>query len=289
MKIVNLIRDSKHPFFSLEFFPPKEKEKWDNFFYTVEKLKTINPLFTSVTYGGGGSTQDYTLELTSRLKLLNFNPMAHLTCIGANVEHLRVYIQSLLDVGVGDVLALRGDIPLGQTIDWNMAQFRYAIDLVKFIKNEYPQMGICVAGYPAPHPESDSFALDRLYTLQKIQAGADYIITQLFFDVREYFDLVAYIRANGYDTPIIPGVFPIQSFDSIKRILGMCGTNIPGKLYLQLEDANQKGGVEAVREIGLSFAVEQIQKLLAGGAPGIHLYTLNRSGLCLKIVENVGL
>ena len=150
-------------------------------------------------------------------------------------------------------------------------------------------MGIAVAGYPGPHPESPSLSSDRQYTLQKVQAGADFVVTQLFFDVREYFDLVKYLRMHDVHTPVVPGILPVQSLESIRRVLSLCGANIPGKLYLALEDAQEKGGVEAVREVGMRYAVRQMRRLLDGGAPGIHLYTLNRAELCLRLAEEMRL
>jgi methylenetetrahydrofolate reductase (NADPH) len=289
VKIRDSIAASTRPFYSLEFFPPKERENWPGFFATVEKLKALNPLFASVTYGAGGSTQDNTLEITSHLKnVMGLEPMAHLTCVGATRERIADYLRRLREVNVDNVLALRGDAPKGQDIDWDTAEFRYAADLVRFTRSEQPDMGVGVAGYPAAHPESPSFASDLRHTADKVNAGADFIVTQLFFDVREYFDFVERLRAMGVDTPVLPGILPIQSLESVRRILSLCGANIPGKLYLELEAANEKGGAEAVKEAGIAFAQRQIRSLLDGGAPGIHLYTLNRADTCLRIAEAVG-
>ena len=149
-----------------------------------------------------------------------------------------------------------------------------------FLRSEHPDLGIAVAGYPAPHPDAATFAADRAYLADKLRAGADFVITQLFFDVREYESLVSSLRAAGLEAPVTPGILPIQSFDSLRRVLSLCGANIPGKLYLELEAAHNKGGVEAVR---------QIRQLLDCGAPGIHLYSLNKSEMCLRLVEEAGL
>ncbi|MBG3876833.1 methylenetetrahydrofolate reductase [NAD(P)H] [Desulfovibrio oxamicus] len=290
MKIRDSIAASTRPFYSLEFFPPKERENWPGFFATVERLKALNPLFASVTYGAGGSTQDNTLEITSHLKnVMGLEPMAHLTCVGATRERIADYLRRLREVNVDNVLALRGDAPRGQDIDWDTAEFRYAADLVRFARNEQPDMGVGVAGYPAAHPESPSFASDLRHTADKVNAGADFIVTQLFFDVREYFDFVERLRAMGVTVPVLPGILPIQSLESVRRILSLCGANIPGKLYLELDAANEKGGADAVKEAGIAFAQQQIRSLLDGGAPGIHLYTLNRADTCLRIAEAVGM
>ncbi|MEG2172087.1 MAG: methylenetetrahydrofolate reductase [Desulfovibrionaceae bacterium] len=289
MNIGSRIRECTRPFFSLEFFPPKAQSQWPEFFAMVERLTALKPLFASVTYGAGGSTQDYTIEITGRIRQMGLEPMAHLTCVGGSPEKLSQCLQSLAEVGVENVLALRGDAPAGQALDWEAADFRYAADLVRFVRRVQPRMGVAVAGYPAPHPESQSFSMDRIHTLEKVRAGADFVVSQLFFDVREYFDLVDFMRRQNVTVPVVPGILPVQSFDSIRRVLSMCGANIPGKLYLELEAAHLKGGAEAVREVGLRFAVRQIKQLIDGGAPGIHLYTLNRASLCLQLADEVGL
>ncbi len=299
MKIATLLKNTQKPFFSLEFFPPKDTAQWPKFFAMTEQLKALDPLFVSVTYGAGGSSQSNTLEITARLRTMEFEPMAHLTCVGTSSKHINEFLQNLRRVGVDNVLALRGDPPksFGQTasseenhaqsFDWHAEEFHYAADLVRHVRRVQPDMGLAVAGYPAPHPESASFVVDRAHTVSKIKAGADFVITQLFFDVREYFDLVDDMRRQGIHVPIIPGILPVQSLQSIRTVLAMCGANIPGKLYLQLEAAHKEGGEEAVREVGLSFAIQQIQQLLNGGAPGIHLYTLNRAELCLRLAQSI--
>ncbi len=291
MKIIESIQSSKKPFYSLEFFPPKNSEQWPDFFSCVEKLSTLNPLFASVTYGAGGSSQDNTLEIATRIRQMGLEPLVHLTCVGANSARINAFLQSLQQADINNVLALRGDVPKGQEEACAKAEaesgFRYAEDLVRYMRRVEPQMGIAVAGYPSPHPESPTFALDRAYTLSKIRAGADFVVTQVFFDVREYFDFVDALRQEGINTPVIPGILPIQSLASLKFLLSMCGANIPGKLYLELESAFNKGGEEAVREAGLAFAVRQIRQLIEGGAPGIHLYTLNKADLCLRLAEAV--
>lgn len=287
MKIIDLI-SRRRPFYSLEFFPPKKKESWPGFYAVVEKLKALDPLFVSVTYGAGGSTQEYTLEITASLAEKGLVPMAHLTCVGADRDGIKNYVRQLRSAGVNNILALRGDVPKGQDIRWDECEFPYASDLVSFVRDENPDMGIGVAAYLTPHPESPSFAFDRIATAKKINAGSDFAVTQLFFDHREYFEYVDQMRALGVETPIVPGVLPVQSLESVRRVLSLSGCNIPAKLYLAIEEADRAGGAEAVKEAGIAFAVEQIQRLLDGGAPGIHLYTLNKDEICLRIAEAVG-
>lgn len=290
MKISDLIAENNGPFYSLEYFPPKEQEQWDNFFAVVNQLKAVNPLFASVTYGAGGSAQDATLDIVTRIKKdCDLETMAHLTCVGASTAGITDILTKLRDGGVENILALRGDLPKGVEPDWANAEFAHAADLVRFAKQHFPELCVAVAGYPAPHPESPSFASDWRYTVAKIREGADFVVTQLFFDVREYFAFVDRLSDMGVSVPVLPGILPIQSFESLRRTLALCGANIPGKLYLDLEAAHQKGGTEAVKEAGIAYAAGQIRSLLDGGAPGIHLYTLNRAESCLRLVDEVGL
>ena len=289
MQIGSLIQAAKAPFFSLEFFPPSDETHLPSFYATVEQLRALTPLFVSVTYGAGGARRHNTLAVTAELARRGFTTMAHLTCVGAEPESIAAFLRELRAVGVDNVLALRGDPPMNGHWDWKDGYFQHAADLVSFTREHEPDMGIGVAAYPAPHPESPSFALDRRYTADKLRAGADFAVSQLFFDVREYEALVADLRARGLDTPVVPGILPIPSFDSLRRVLSLCGATIPGKLYLSLEEADRKGGAEAVRDAGLDFAVRQICQLLECGAPGIHLYTLNKGDLCLQIAEEVGM
>lgn len=298
MKISQRIAEHKGSFYSLEFFPPKEPEQWDAFYAAAAQLMSVEPLFVSVTYGAGGSNQDGSLELVTELKRrFTVETMAHLTCVGASRESLTAYLERLRHAGVDNILALRGDPPADQPMntveieDENataLGEFQHASDLVRFVRQHFPGMGVAVAGYPAPHPESPSFASDWRYTVAKIRQGADVVITQMFFDVREYVAFVDRLNDMGVSVPVIPGILPIQSFASLRRTLSMCGANIPGKLYLEMEAAHEKGGNQAVREAGIAFAVRQIRELLACGAPGIHLYTLNQAETCLRIVEEVG-
>lgn len=286
VKILSLIQE-RQPFYSMEFFPPKEAEQWPAFFSEVERLKALAPAFVSVTYGAGGSSQSNTLAITKKLAEKGFTPMAHLTCVGASPDNLRAFLGQLAEAGVHNVLALRGDAPQGVEMRWQECAFPYASDLAQFIRSEFPHFGVSVAAYLTPHPESDSFAIDREMTAAKLEYS-DFAITQLFFDAREYFEYVAQMRAMGVTKPILPGVLPIQSLESIRRVLSLSGCNIPAKLYLSIEEAHQTGGANAVKEAGIAYAVEQIRRLIDGGAPGVHLYTLNKADVCLRIAEAVG-
>jgi len=288
MHIGKMIRELSAPFYSLEFFPPSDTAQLPDFYATVDRLRALNPLFASVTYGAGGARQQNTLAVTAELARRGITAMAHLTCVGAEPQSIAAFLHDLQASGVNNVLALRGDPPADKPWDCNKAHFRHASDLVAFAREQQPDLGIGVAAYPAPHPESPTFADDRRCTAEKMRAGADFALTQLLFDAREYEDLVSHLRGQGITTPVIPGILPIQSFDSLRRVLSLCGANIPGKLYLALEKANNDGGAEAVRQVGLDYAVRQIRSLLDAGAPGIHLYTLNKADMCLRLAEAVG-
>jgi len=286
MKISDLMRDSDR-FLSLEFFPPKEQTEWPSFFEQVNQLAGLDPLFVSVTYGAGGKTQGNTLEIASSVhEQYGLTTMAHLTCVGADKKGLAEYIDKLLDAGIENILALRGDMPNNGASDV-LTDFPYASDLVQFVKNRWPEVCIGTACYPDAHPESTSIEEDLEWTRHKLSAGSDFAITQLFFDVRRYQDLVLRLRQFGTNTPIIPGVLPVLSMQSLNRILALCGANIPLKLYLELQTAHETGGDKAVRAKGVEIARRQIKELLALGAPGVHLYTLNNADICLDILTDL--
>ncbi len=295
MRIGAMIEQSG-PFVSFEFFPPKDKAQWPAFYAEVEKLEAARPLFVSVTYGAGGSTQANTLEIVSELSTRQrLTPMAHLTCVGAEEQAMEEFLDALSAQGVDNVLALRGDPPQDQPdFTFEGQPFCYANDLVAFIKDRHPEMGVAVAGYPETHPEADTDNADLLALKAKLDAGGDFVITQLFFDNQLYYDYVERARSVGITQPILPGVLPIPSFGSIDRILGMCGASMPEALMGALREANdadeaakakgEPGG--RVRQLGIDHARQQVMGLLEWGAPGVHLYTLNKSGACLEIVQH---
>ncbi len=290
MRIRELI-EARRPFVSLEFFPPKEREAWAGFFDVVERLLPVRPLFVSVTYGAGGSTHAHTLEIVSRLRTAyGLEPMAHLTCVGASREKIRGFLDGLRQAGVDNVLALRGDPPRGQeNFVPDSDDFQHATDLVSFIRREYPALCLGVAGYPECHPEAVSAEADLGFLRQKLAMGGDFVVTQLFFDNDCYFDFVTKVRALGIDAPIVPGVLPVMSLASIKRLVGLCGASLPPAYLAELEAADASGGAAAVAEVGVAYAKRQARDLLDRGAPGVHLYTLNKAEAVLSIVAGLGL
>lgn len=288
MRIADLIKN-KSPFISLEFFPPKEKNEWPTFFRTVERLASISPLFASVTYGAGGGTQSDTLDIVTRLSRDHgLEAMAHLTCISATPDTIGRFLDALSAAGVGNVLALRGDPPKDAPEGFTTCEtLRHASDLVSLIRASHPDMGIGVAGYPETHPEAASPESDLEYLRLKLDRGGDFVITQLFFDNRSYFDFVGRVRNMGIDRPVIPGILPVVSIRVIKRIISLCGATIPRELMERLEEADRSGGTAAVQEVGMAHARRQAEELLAAGAPGIHFYTLNRSDVILDLADGL--
>lgn len=286
MKICDNISQTER-FLSLEFFPPKERNEWPCFFEQVDRLAGLDPLFASVTYGAGGTFQDNTLEIASSVhERFGLTTMAHLTCVGAERKSITNYLDRLQEAGITNVLALRGDMPEGNP-DEIWKDFNYASDLVEFVKKGWPEMGVATACYPDAHPESSSIDDDLRWTCHKFNAGSDFAVTQLFFDVRRYKDIVRRLASRGITAPIIPGILPVLSMQSLNRILALCGANIPLKLYLELQNAHTVGGDEAVRRKGVEIARQQIRELLTMGAPGIHLYTLNNADICLDILTDL--
>lgn len=288
MKIIDKITKGSQ-FISLEYFPPKGHEEWPAFFRTVERLCSVNPLFASVTYGAGGSTHGDTLEIVTRLqKEHGLEAMAHLTCIGSSPEEVINYLNELASAGVDNVLALRGDRPIDAAAGFSPnPALQHASDLVTLISSSHPDLGIGVAGYPEAHPESLSPEADLSYLKLKIDNGADFSITQLFFDNRLYFDFVQRARSAGINGPIIPGILPVVSLKVIKRIVSLCGGTIPKDFMEALEEADLRGGAVAVQKVGVAFARRQIQELLDAGVPGIHIYTLNRAEVILELVDGM--
>ncbi|HLL56119.1 MAG TPA: methylenetetrahydrofolate reductase [NAD(P)H] [Myxococcaceae bacterium] len=284
MKIRNRLNPS-NPCFSFEFFPPKSEEGEQLLLRALEELAPLEPGFVSVTYGAGGSTRDRTIELVSRIKQhVGVEAMAHLTCVGHSRQELAEVLDRLAGAKIENVLALRGDPPKGEKIFTpTTGGFRYAHELIAFIRErDYP---FCVGGaaYPEGHPENPSRELDLRNLKAKVDAGLDFVITQLFFDNAFYFDFVERARRVGINVPIVPGIMPITSYEQVNRFIRLCGATLPMRLVLQLEKV--KDNPEAVMQLGVAHATVQCIELLNRGVPGIHFYTLNRSPATRMIVS----
>jgi methylenetetrahydrofolate reductase (NADH) len=273
---IDEILTTTRPCFSVEFFPPKTDEGRANLFETVEVLRELEPAFFSVTYGAGGATREGTLETTSAIRdQYGVEAMAHLSCVGETVESLREVIDRIADAGIENILALRGDPPRGQT-DFVQPEggLGSAAELAAVISRDHPELAIGGSSFPEVHPEAESLEADLAYTKTKIDNGASFLITQLFFDNRHYFDFIPAARAAGITVPIIPGVMPITSYAQIRRFCEICEATIPGPLATAMEALG--GDERAEFELGVAYAAQQCAELLASGAPGIHFYALNR-------------
>ncbi len=276
MRIDQILAGAQQPVFSFEFFPPKTEEGEHKLRETLGTLRELAPDFVSVTYGAGGSTRGLTLGLTKWIKRdLGIEAMAHLSCVGATRDELCVILNSLVEAGIENVLALRGDPPRGDA-KWqpHPGGLRYSSELAALIAARYP-VAIGAAAFPEVHPEAVDMASDLRFLKHKVESGVSFLITQLFFDNEAYFRFVEEARAVGIEVPIIPGIMPITDVGQIKRFTEMCGACIPDELLEQLESRAHCS--DAVLELGVSYATLQCAELLARGAPGIHFYTLNRS------------
>ena len=275
MRIDEIITERK-PTFSIEFFPPKTAAATDELFETARELRALEPDFVSVTYGAGGSTRDGTVEITTALKdEIGFETMAHLSCVGETTEGLATTLDLIEAAGIENVFALRGDPPRGQP-DFVQPEggLGSAAELAAFIAAGW-SFGIGGTCFPEVHPEASDLEADLRYLKTKVDAGAGFLITQLFFDNQVYFDFVRAARARGIEVPIIAGVIPVTSFAQTKRICDLCDATIPPALEAAFTAAG--GDPEREFELGIAYAAQQCAELLIAGAPGIHFYALNRA------------
>lgn len=274
--------------FSFEFFPPKddagETVLWD----AIRRLEPLNPTFVSVTYGAGGSTRDRTTRITGRIASdTTLTPMAHLTCVGSSRHELRRIIGGYAETGVSAVLAVRGDPPAGPGTSWtpHPEGLDTALDLVTLVR-ELGRFSVGVAAIPTKHPESPSLEHDARVLALKARAGADFAITQLFFDPADYFRFMDLLAATGTSIPVIPGIMPLTNMRQVERFALLSGTPVPAAMVERLEAVRDDR--DAVRRTGIDLATRLCADLLEGGAPGLHFYTLNRSTATVDIVHRLG-
>ncbi len=275
---------------SFEFFPPRTLKGWDKLFQSITELTRLSPAYVSVTYGAGGSTRDRTHELVTRLhRETDVEIVAHLTCVGHRRDEMKDILNRYAESGIHNILALHGDLPVEDSADDNPPDddFPHASDLVAFIRETHPEMGVGVAGFPEGHPSSLN-RLDEIHRLKdKVDAGADYIVTQLFFDNRDYYDYVDRCILAGIIIPVIAGIMPITGRKNMNRMAQLAPrTRFPAGL---IRTVNRAETDERVEMAGTHWATEQVRDLLDRGAPGIHLYTLNNSAATLRIGESLGL
>lgn len=270
---------------SFEIFPPKTSAGEEALFATVEALMAFHPSFVTCTYGAGGSTREKTLELTVAIReRFGVNTAAHLTCVGSSYDDLRAWLGRATGQGVENIVALRGDPPRGESrfvpADGGPA---HGNELVALIRKEFPHFAIGVAGYPETHQEAPSPEADLAYLKRKVEAGADVVITQLFYDNRDFFAFQRRYREAGIRAPLVPGILPIINFTQIQRITSLCGAKLPPSLVAQLEAKQDDPGAEL--EIGVAHAIRQCRELLDAGVPGLHLYVLNKATAPARILE----
>lgn len=283
MQIRELLAGGR-PTFSFEFFPPKSEEAARQLEQTIADLRTLEPSFVSVTYGAGGSTRERTIEIVTRVKReTGIEAMAHLTCAGSTRDELAALLDKIRAAGIENVLALRGDPPKGQT-EFKAVEggFRYANELVSFIRERH-NSAFCLGGaaYPEKHPECGNPAVDLTNLKRKIDAGLDFVITQLFFDNRRYFEFAERARRFGIQVPILAGIMPITNASQVERFMVSCGATIPFSVAEELD--RRRDDPRAVMELGVAHATAQCIELLEHRAPGIHFYTLNRSSATREI------
>ena len=273
---IDQILDERQPVFSFEFFPPKTEKGEANLRGALDDLKADAPAFVSVTYGAGGSTRDKTVEIVKSIKQdYGIEAMAHFSLVGQSVDGLRRQLDEIAEAGIDNVLALRGDPPAGEE-EWiaHPEGLEYSVELIEILKAEYD---FCVgaACFPEVHPDAPSLEEDLKYLKRKVDAGANFLITQLFFDNRDYFNFVEEARGVGIDVPIIPGIWPVTDYKQIKRIASLCKSRFPQRFESELEERKDDPG--ATTSLGVAYATLQCVDLLANGAPGVHFYTLNKS------------
>jgi methylenetetrahydrofolate reductase (NADPH) len=278
------------PVISFEFFPPKTDEGDRNLLEkTIPALIKAKPDYCSVTYGAGGSTRDKTLMIVDRIqKEHGLTGVAHLTCVSSTREQIRELLAQIQSLGVRNVLALRGDPPPGQEFKVTPGGFEFSNQLVEFIRQQ-GSFSIGVAGFPEGHIAcKEGKLVDWRHLKRKVEAGADFVITQLFFDNADYYTFREHLAGeHGIKVPLVPGIIPIMSASQIKRFTALCGASIPAKLAARLEEVANDDA--AAVEFGIEYATEQCRDLLRNGAPGIHFYTLNKAPSTVRILQNLGL
>lgn len=271
---------------SFELFPPKTPAGEAALYTTVEELTAFRPDFFTCTYGAGGSTQTKTLEICTEVKRRFGLPVAsHLTCVGSTRDQLRDYLRTARERGVDYIVALRGDPPHGETSFKAVAGgLSYANELVALIRAEFDHYGIAVAGYPEVHQEAPSASADLANLKRKVDAGADVVVTQLFYDNADYFRFVDRAREAGITVPIVPGILPVTNLAQIQRITSLCKARLPESFVAEL---SRKDDAEWQFAVGVAQATQQVRELLERGAPGVHFYVLNKAAATAKVLEGL--
>ena len=273
------------PTFSFEFFPPQTPEGMERLRAARRQLAQLNPKFFSVTFGAGGSTRDRTLVTVLEIQSVGHTAAPHLSCIGSTAENIRAMLEKYREQGIRHIVALRGDLPSGMA---QAGEFRYANELVTFIRREFGDVfHIEVAAYPEYHPQSRSSQEDLQNFKRKVDSGANSAITQYFYNADAYFNFIEACEAEGICIPIVPGIMPINKFSQLARFSDTCGAEIPRWIRKRLESYGDDSA--SIRAFGLDVVTDLCDRLLKGGAPGLHFYTLNSAGLPSTIWQRLGL
>ena len=286
MKIKDILKSKRT--ISCEFFPPRDSHGIPAVLRTAGRIRSYNPDFVSVTYGAGGSTRAFTEEITSSLKRdTDLEVMAHLTCVAQTEEEVHTALVRLDELGIENVIALRGDPPTGQD-NFVPAEggFNHATELLRHVRDNF-EFCLAAACYPEGHVESSDLITDMNYVKMKVENGADFLVTQLFYDNQDFFRLMERAETLGIDVPIIAGILPILNTNQIRRFTSLCGSKIPDELDIQLE--RYVDDDDAVRELGIEYATRQVQELWDQGIAGVHFYVLNRNYSVSKILDNLKL
>ena len=288
MKIAEIYGDRKFGL-SLEIFPPKTEAGETQLFTAIEELIAFEPSMVTCTYGAGGSTREKTLELTVKIReTFGVTTTAHLTCVGSTREQLRQWLRQASDQDVENIIALRGDPPKGET-DFTRTEggLSHANELVALIRQEFPHFGIGVAGYPETHQEAPSPEVDLENLKRKVEAGADVVITQLFYENRDFFDFRERYEKSGIRAPLVPGILPVINSAQIQKIASLCGATLPAHFLAALDD--HRDDPEGQVDVGVAYAVRQCQELIDAGVPGIHFYVLNKAEAPRRILQALNL
>jgi len=284
MKVIDALRKKKT--LSFEFFPPKTKEQEEKLFAVIAQLKSLDPDYVSVTYGALGTDRERSFFWVNEIKQrFSIEPVAHLTCMAASQDDIKRQIDELVRMGVLNILALRGDSPEGEKFSPPAGGFHFAKELVSYIKQNYPQICLGVAGYPEGHTKSLSLDKEILFLKEKVEAGADYVITQLFFENLYYFNFVDRCRKAGIRVPIIPGIMPITSYKLLRKMTQICGATIPGKLLNELEEKKEKVG--ETKKMGVEQAIKQCKELYKADIPGLHFFVMNQAGPISQVLKEL--
>ena len=272
---------------SLEFFPPKAEAGVEALRLTATALRKIGPDFVSVTYGAGGGTRERTAEVSSLLRReFGFTVMPHLTAVGHSRAEISAVAEDHYAQGIRNIMALRGDVPAGASVETAFREgLRYGADVVALLHESHPDLCLGVGGYPEKHPEAPTSEADLANLRRKVDAGASFVTTQLFFDNDAYYSFVDRCRAAGIEVPIVPGIMPVLSLQQITRVTNMCGASLPDRLVRRISAADDHP--EVVEAVGIDWALTQIRDLLEHGAPGYHLYILNRARAALTLAAGL--